>query len=383
MALYTELTTLINLRPRLLMAILPLALQSDAHGLTIGEGTSIFVEGLVSVHMSTSCPARSSHAHFSLGSSAQTMMETIVQREMACLKKFRTFPQDCQQGIFGGPGCYSPSHEAKLSVLQDFLKINRYIIPQVKDLSAGIIWHNDLHTDNIFVDANNPSQITSIIDWQAVPIYPMFLTAHHPSLVDYDGPKLDGFVQPRLPENFDALDPEARKAAKDLFAAQSFWLSYEIEVQKAMPELLHAFRYKDTLPGQILGMIGSIYDDGEPYVQRLLADICEESAWKQVVGMDESGYPRVSCPLKYSKEEVLVQKEEYSKWQKDVERKARVIDDIGVYPGWNGAVSPHEYDEVSRRLVSAKEKFLLRESANEQERELWEKLWPFQDTLVR
>lgn len=310
-------------------------------------------------------------------------MNTIVQREAACLKKFRTFPQDCQQGIFGGPGGYSPTHEAKLSVLQDFLEINRYIILQAKDLSAGVIWHNDLHADNIFVDVNNPSQITSIIDWQAVPIYPMFLAAHHPSLVDYDGPKLDGFVQPRLPENFDALDPEARRTAKDLFTAQSFWLSYEIEVQKAMPELLHAFRHKDTLPGQILGMIGSIYDDGEPYVQRLLADICEESAWKQVVGMDESGYPRAPCPLKYSKEEILDQKEEHSKWQKDVERKARVIDDIGVYPGWNGAVSPHEYDEIFRKLVSAKESFLLRESANEQERELWENLWPFRDTLVR
>ncbi|KAJ9297731.1 hypothetical protein DTO217A2_8554 [Paecilomyces variotii] len=315
--------------------------------------------------------------------SAECVMEALVQRETACLEKFRTFPQDCQQGILGGPGCYHPSHKAKLSVLQDFLKIHRHIIPHSKGVAGGVIWHNDLHTDNIFVDADNPSQITSIIDWQGVPIYPMFLAAHHPSLIEYDGPKLDGFVQPTLPDNFDSLDPQARKRAKDLFAAQSFWLSYEIEVQRAIPELLQAFRYKDSLPGQILGMIGSIYDDGEPYVQSLLADISEESTWKQVVGANETGHPKVPCPLHYSKEEISHQQVEYSKWQKDVERKARVIDEIGVYPGWNGAVSPHEYDEVAKRLSVSKQNFLLRESANEQEKAIWEKLWPFQDAVIR
>ncbi|OQD75577.1 hypothetical protein PENDEC_c006G05661 [Penicillium decumbens] len=97
--------------------------------------------------------------------SAESVMEALVQRETACLKKFTTFPQDCQQGIFGGPGCYHPSHKAKLSVLQDFLKIHHHIIPHSKGITGGIIWHNDLHTDNIFVDPDNPSQITSIIDW--------------------------------------------------------------------------------------------------------------------------------------------------------------------------------------------------------------------------
>ena len=309
-------------------------------------------------------------------------MEAFVQRETACLGKFTTFPQVCQKEIFGGPGGYQPSHKAKLSVLQEFLKIHRQIIPHSKGITGGIIWYNDLHTDNIFVDPDNPSQITSIIDWQAMSIYPMFLAAHHPSLIDYDGPKLDGFVQPTLPENFDSLDPEARKAAKDLYSAQLFWLSYEIEVQRAIPELLRAFRYRDTLPGHILGMIGSIYDDGEPYMQTLLADLSEGNTWKQVVGANEAGQLNVPCPLQYSKEEISHQQVEYSKWQKDVDRKARVIDEVGAYPGWNGAVSPLEYDEVARRLNAAKQNFLLRESANEEEKALWEKVWPFQDVVI-
>jgi hypothetical protein len=232
---------------------------------------------------------------------------------------------------------------------------------------------------NIFVDIENPSQIISIIDWQSTPVYPMFLICHHPSLIEYEGPKLDGFTKPVLLENIKILDIDTKKAAKDLFLSQSLWLSYEIEVQRAVPELLHKFRHRETLPGQILGTIGSTYDDGEPYVQSLLADITEEQVWKQVVGVDGNGNPNVLCPLRYSEQDIAKFKMEYAKWEKDVERKAQVLEEIGVYVGWNGAVSPHDYNEVVRRLAVAKRNFLARESANEQERAIWESVWPFQD----
>jgi hypothetical protein len=68
----------------------------------------------------------------------------------------------------------------------------------------------------------------------------MFLIAHHPSLIEYTGPKLAGFVEPTLPENLNSLGPEAKKAAKDLFISQALWLSYEIEVQRSAPELLRS-----------------------------------------------------------------------------------------------------------------------------------------------
>ncbi|OKL61267.1 hypothetical protein UA08_03189 [Talaromyces atroroseus] len=182
---------------------------------------------------------------------------------------------------------------------------------------------------------------------------------HHPSLLEYEGPGLDGFVQPALPETFESLDPQAKKAAKALFLFQSLWLSYEIELQRAVPELLHTFSHRETLPGQILGAIGSIYDDGEPYVQSLLADITEEHVWNQVVGADENGNPSVLCPLKYSERDMAKQKTEYVKWAKDVERKTRILDVIGAHTGCNGAVSPRDYDEVARRLAAAKQRFLV------------------------
>lgn len=371
---------LLHLRVSSLMMSSPLGLQSAEHGLTI-EGEKLMFLGALVCGLLACTTTLLLTLYSILGTAADDLMEALVQREAACLEKFQTFPQDCQQGLFGGPGGYRPTKEAKLSVLQDFLKIRPHIIPRDEKVLAGVVWHNDLHMDNVFVDTEDPSQITSIIDWQAVPIYPMFLIAHHPSLIEYEGPRLHGFVQPTLPENFTTLDPEAQKAAKKLFVAQSLWLTYEIEVQRAAPQLLRTFRHRETLPGQVLGMIGSIYDDGEPYMQSLLADITKEHVWKEVVGEDESGDPSVLCPLRYSEQDLAKQKREYAKWEKDVARKTRVLDEIGVYYGWNGAVSPRDYDELTRRLAAAKQKFLVRESRNKQERALWEKIWPFQDPL--
>ncbi|KAJ5950235.1 Aminoglycoside phosphotransferase [Penicillium vulpinum] len=72
-------------------------------------------------------------------------------------------------------------------------------------------------------------------------------------------------------------------------------------------------------------------------------------------------------------------KAEYAKWEKDIERKTQVLEEIGVYVGWNGAVSPHDFNEVVRRLAAAKQGFLNRESANKQEGAIWEDAWLFQE----
>ncbi|PWY83649.1 hypothetical protein BO94DRAFT_547313 [Aspergillus sclerotioniger CBS 115572] len=313
------------------------------------------------------------------GPSLQNTMTALVQREIACVNKLSSSHPDTQQGIFNGPDGYHPTKAAKRSVLQEYLKIQQYIVPNDNALNAGILWHNDLHTDNIFIDKANPTQITSIIDWQAIPIIPMFLIAHHPSLIEYDGPKPERFIQPRLPDNIDNLSPQERKAAKELHLSQTFWLYYETQVFKESRDLIHAFKYEDTLQSELMSLIGSIFDDGETHVQKLLSEVSTEDIWKQIVGKDEHGSPRVSCPLKYMKSELEMQRETYAKWMRDVERKARVLEEIGVYTGWNGAVSPGEYEEAVRRLCLAKERFLDREARTPEERVEWERVWPFED----
>ena len=307
------------------------------------------------------------------------LMNSLAGREITRLQSVSKFSRDRKQGIYGGPDGYHPTKEAKMSVLKDFLQIAKYLLPHDEPLKAGIMWHSDLHSGNIFVDEEQNANITGVIDWQAVPIYPMFLHADHPRLIDYEGEKLEPFQYPDVPTHLKDLGPTDQEAAKALFLGQSLRASYEVEIQLTYPSLIHTFRHRDTLPGQILGMIGSISDDGEPHVQSLLTHLTEENVWKKLVGVKAQGNPRVPCPLKYSDHEIQKQLLEYTQWKRDIERKARVFEEIGAYPGWDGAVLPEQYDDMVGRLDRAKQRFLDQEAHTPEEREAWERAWPFRD----
>lgn len=306
-------------------------------------------------------------------------MNGIVQREISCLGEYMDFPRDRQQGLYNGPHGYRPTKKAKLSVLQDTLKVMPYILPKEGFLNESIIWHNDLHLENMFVDANDPTKITRIIDWQAVTIYPLFLTACYPSAIDHGWPKPDDPTKPTLPSNILELKPGDQKKERKQYLEQTLWFLYEIQTQLDAPDFFHAYHYSETLPCQILRMIGSTFDDGEQHIQSLLAALADEDGWKQLVDTDEQGIAVIQCPLSYSQEELDNQGLEYTKWEKDVERKAQILKEIGVYTGWTGSISPHEYDEVIRRLEGAKERFLDRESRTAEQRKQWKEAWPFKD----
>ena len=76
------------------------------------------------------------------------------------------------------------------------------------------MWHGDLHTGNIFVNPEKPTEIVSIIDWQSVHLSPLFLQARHPALIEFNGPIPKDFNRIELPENFDKLSPNKKKRCK-------------------------------------------------------------------------------------------------------------------------------------------------------------------------
>jgi hypothetical protein len=300
-----------------------------------------------------------------------------MNREIACLNTFSEFPADRQQGIFNGPGGYQPSKASKMAVIQDYSKVLPYLVPRDGPYTASMLWHNDLHSENIFVNEECPTEITGIIDWQGVHVSPAFLHVHYPSLIEYDGPILEGLKLPQLPSNFEELDPVAKANARSLHTAQSIWGLYQIFVQKKAPDLLRVLRYRDSLPCQVMSLIGSIFDDGEPYVQSLLSQLTEPETWKTVIKNTMQNASEVPCPLRYSDAELSIQRKELAKWELDIERKTRIIAEVGAYTGWDGAVPPEEYSTMSGRLEKAKETFLDAESKTPQEREQWARAWPF------
>ncbi|PTU22758.1 hypothetical protein P175DRAFT_0555424 [Aspergillus ochraceoroseus IBT 24754] len=102
------------------------------------------------------------------------------------------------------------------------------------------LMHHDLHFDNIFVDAADPTAISSIIDWQAVYAAPLFLQARFPSIFECDDPYPWGAVQPQLPNNFQSLSLEERETAKEALARLRLKKFYELASRKFNPLLVRA-----------------------------------------------------------------------------------------------------------------------------------------------
>lgn len=60
-----------------------------------------------------------------------------------------------------------------------------------------------------------------------------------------------------------------------------------------------------------------------------------------------------------------------------------MLKEVGAYTGWNGAVLPAEYNEVSENLESVKERFLELEAKSDKDKEQWLAAWPFKDNVHR
>jgi hypothetical protein len=93
-----------------------------------------------------------------------------------------------------------------------------------------------------------------------------------------------------------------------------------------------------------MSLIGSTFDDGESYTQSLLAQLTGSEIWRAATKSNSSQYLDVPRPITYSDQELAKQEEELAKWEKDIERKARVVQEVGAYTGWDGAVSSEDCD---------------------------------------
>jgi hypothetical protein len=273
--------------------------------------------------------------------------------------------------MFNGPRRYQPSKAYKMAVIQDYAQVMPDLVLMDGPCIASVLWHNDLHSDNIFVNEDDPTEITGIIDWQGAHLSPALFHVHLLFLIEYDGLILEGFEQPQLADNFAELDQAAKENAQKLVIAQRVWLLYQIFFQKQAPDLIRILHYRDTLPCQIMTSVRCTFDNGEPYTQSLLAQLANPETWKTMTKNNSQQPVEVLCPLTFSNQEFTKQREELAKWERCIKIKARVIREVEAYISWDGAVSPEDYDIYAERLENARANFLEAEPKTPQEQEQW------------
>jgi Ser/Thr protein kinase RdoA (MazF antagonist) len=91
-----------------------------------------------------------------------------------------------------GPGLHTPSRLKKEQAVMCYLDILNSLLPQDPNLLRPTLSHPDFHNENIFVNPENPSEITAILDWSSAEIAPLLVQAQPLRMIDYEGPQLEG-----------------------------------------------------------------------------------------------------------------------------------------------------------------------------------------------
>lgn len=280
-------------------------------------------------------------------------------------------------GLFYGPRQYQPRASTKLSALTNYLKVASYILPEHKTTHCPLLWHGDLHTQNILVNPEDPTKILGIIDWQSVNASPLFVQVTRPAFLDFNGPIPEQLGKVSLPQDFDTLSPDDQREAKALQEAQTLHNIYMVRCYQQNPNAFLAMQQKDSLRHQATVVSSTILMDYEPCPNNLLRDVVQE--WPKIVGLGPDGNPLIGCPLHFSAAEIARQEEDEELWAQGIELMNTFLSDTGGFKHWEGRVSNEDYDDMKAQLASGIERFLDREARNEEERTAWLKALPFVD----
>ncbi|KAJ9211159.1 hypothetical protein DTO166G4_7185 [Paecilomyces variotii] len=163
-------------------------------------------------------------------SNAADYAMSVGRREIAWIKHYAV-AKEPSDPLLASTAQNDP--EAHVQLLEKYLKVAPYLVEVDQELSESILWHDDLHGSNIFVDGN---RITSVIDWQGIWAGPLFLRARPCPVVDYQGP-----VLLKRPNNFEDLDDERKVQIKAQIARSTLSQLYLLETEKRNPKLARAF----------------------------------------------------------------------------------------------------------------------------------------------
>lgn len=276
-----------------------------------------------------------------IGTSFEEYISAVVRREMSLIRKLSSQRQSRHPGFLGSAGTSPEDH---IRLLQQFLAVLPHILPPA-EITRPVLLHQDLHGDNIFVHEDDPTKISSIIDWQATYAAPLFLQAKFASIVDCDDPYPWGAVQPELPQDFDYLPESEKVLAKAAFHRLRLKKFYELASRKFNPTLIRAMdaiRDDGDPTNFIFHLIGQTATDGPIPLKELLIQIFEK--WDQIT--EKSG-SKVACPISFTQEEISNARDQAQAWADAFNEFEALRSDIAGKDGW---VSHKEYEEAMARF---------------------------------
>lgn len=314
-----------------------------------------------------------------IGSSFPGYCTALAKREMACIRMLPNFSNPT--ALVCGPGLYHPTKDNQLFALENYLKVAPYLVPKEEFLRASVMWHGDLHMNNIFVDKHQRDKISGIIDWQSTFLAPLCFQALPPPFIDFGELLTTDTDAVPYPPNFASMSAEEQMAATRLRRAKTCFKWYGIVLHPKCQDIVAALDAQDSLPCRLPRTVGKAFDGGEP----LIADelVAAEGHWSELVGINGDGSPTIPCPVQFTEEEKAKIKENFQLWKEGVHRMKQVIERLNVHLGWDGWVYHDEYKGMKLKLEQERQKFLKDMAKTPEERVAWERVWPYPPTNAK
>ena len=253
-------------------------------------------------------------------------------------------------------------HFELLDVLQQSLSLltNTEI---VENASGPILFHPDFHTRNIFVDSEDHTKITGIIDWQSAAVEPAFVfAAETPDFAE------------DLPDDEEAKDITAEEHAANakLRTDIDFCVKTWVVMQQTCEKLRPASRLDHTLL-QVLAAPSFGWIDKEILVELLLNNLAKK--WEQLGLLGQSMYQPSEA------EDVLQRLDEYQAKRQVQDHLTRLLrcDNDGWIANdrWKEVLPQYrlEYNRFVESVVNTEECKTEEEKAMAVEKA--DRLWPY------
>lgn len=233
--------------------------------------------------------------------------------------------------------------------------------PRIRNISAPLLLHPDLHKRNIFVDPEDLTKITAVIDWQSTCLEPALL--YFQDIPDLCSSTEESFQQPdseggRSPEETARRDT----SAKDVAICQQTW---DVGLKGWAPRLYAAQKTDETLT-RPFRYCYSCWKDGATGFRNELVELCQK--WNEL-GLD--GSP----PYQLTAEELAEHARQWNDFQDAVNLKNGIAQALNTNEeGWVPIESCETAKEAAAELLK---QWLATARDDDIEMEKAKQLWPF------
>ncbi|KAL5444275.1 hypothetical protein PMIN06_008452 [Paraphaeosphaeria minitans] len=175
---------------------------------------------------------------------------------------------------------------------------------------------------------------------------------------------------PKKPENFDNLDPNEQKQIDQDLESETIHKYYELQTMKRAPLHWDVLQQSSVhMLRKPVWLVTGVWENRDIFFLRdsLIAIVAQ---WNEIFGED------TPCPIAFSTEEL----ELHAKEEENIDGVGQMLSLFraqGVLPA-DGMVQPEDYETAIENCRKYKNIFLST-AQNEDERDLYSKLWPYQE----